>query len=493
MTPALPHLAVRPLVAVTLVVGAALTALSGCYGFHRDELYFIAAADRPALGYVDQPPLTPLLAGASVAVFGDTPMGLRVVATLAFMGSILLVGLIARELGAGRRAQVLGVVAASISGYPLAVGHMVSTSTVDVLAWLALSWVALRLMRGGDPRWWLAAGAIAGVGILNKYLVVALGAALLIGWLLAGPRRLLATWWLPAGLVVAALIVAPNLWWQAANDWPQLTVAAGISANDGLENRIKLIPEQILLLSPVLVPVWVTGWWRLWRREELRWARPFAVAYPVMCLVILVVGGKGYYPLPLLMVLLAARTVPTMAWADRARSNRVVLGSALVLGGAASAVIALPVLPVTAIGVPNAINREQGEQVGWPELTMAVAEGWQRIPESDRAPATIFAYNYGQAGAIEHYGPGHGLPAPYSGHMSYADWGPPPDDLTGPVVIIHHPRAPIDPAQFRDCSPVERVDNGYGVDNEEQGSIVELCDGPAMAWSALWPQLRHAY
>ncbi|MFD0558517.1 4-amino-4-deoxy-L-arabinose transferase-like glycosyltransferase [Stackebrandtia endophytica] len=489
----LTEFAHRPITIVLAVVAALLTALSARYGYHRDELYFLAAGDRLDVGYVDQPPLTPLLAKASVTVFGDTPMGLRVVATIGFLAAIVLVALIARELGAGRIGQTVAALGASIAGFGLAIGHMVSTSTFDMVAWLALTWVLLRLMRGGDPRWWLAAGAVAGVAILNKYLVVLLVVAILIGWLSVGPRSRLATGWLAGGVAVAAIIAAPNLWWQFSNDWPQLTVASGIASDDGGANRMMFLPDQILLLSPVLVPIWLAGWWRLWRSESIAWARPIAVAYPVLCLIVLATGGKGYYALPLLLVLTAAGAVPTERWWRASAGNRRSLGVALALGGIGAAVISLPVLPATALDIPNSINREQGEQVGWPELTAAVASAWETLTPDQRDGAVILTENYGQAGAVEHYGPDLGLPAPYSGHMSYADWGPPPDDRIGPVLVVHQAGGAGLTGSFANCRAVATVDNGHGVDNEEQGTVISVCDGPDVAWSALWPRLRHFY
>ena len=492
--PRLTPFAAGPIAIIAAAVATVLTALSGRYGFHRDELYFLAAADRLDFGYVDQPPLTPLLAKVSVTLFGETPMGLRVVATLAYVGVIVLVALIARELGAARGGQTLAAAGTSIAGFGLGAAHMVSTATFDLVAWLALTWILLRIMRGGDPRWWPAAGAVTGVAVLNKYLIALLVVALLVGWLIAGPRGRLATWWLPAGIAVAILIAAPNVWWQAANGWPQLTVAAGISADDGLSNRLMFLPEQVIYLSPVLVPIWLAGWWRLWRNDELRWARSIAIAYPVLSGLVLLLGGKGYYVLALLLVLFAAGVVPAMAWLKRnPAANRRDLGIGLALGGIGTALISLPALPASALDIPNAINREQGEQVGWPELTAAVAAGWQTIEPADRSTAVILTANYGQAGAIEHYGPDFGLPAPYSGHMSYADWGPPPDSFTGPVLLIQHAGSDGLTSHFHGCEVVATVDNGHGVDNQEQHAEVVRCDGPPAPWSQLWPELRHYY
>ena len=485
----LPSFAAKQVGVVVLVQAAVLTALSGRYGFHRDELYFMAAGDRPDWGYVDQPPITPLLARLSTAVFGDTPAGLRVVATL-LAAAMVVVALVARELGGGRAAQVFAAAATAGSSFVLAISHLVATATLDMLLWLVLGLLALRLFRTRDGRWWLAIGAVTGIGLDNKWLVPLLLFAFGVGVLVAGPREVLRTWWLAAGVGLALVLTAPILIWQAAHDWPLLTVAGGISEDDGAENRLLFVPMQLVYLSPVLVPVWVAGISRLWREPELRWARALAVSYPVLCVVLLVVGGKPYYSVPLLVLLTAAGAEPALRWVRRNRGAAVGLAG---VGLAVNAMVALPVLPVNALGPATAVNAEQGEQVGWRELTETVAGVWDRIPEADRATAVILTGNYGQAGAIEEYGGEFGLPQPYSGHMSYADWGPPADAMTGPVVLVGE----VDPSALAGlldgCTRVTEHDNGAGLDNEEQGTDVSLCTAPAEPWSRIWPELRRYY
>lgn len=477
-----------PVAIVVIGAAAVLTALSPRYGFHRDELYFLVAGGHPAWGYVDQPPLTPLVARAATAVFGSTPAGLRVASTLACAVTVFVMALVARELGGGRRAQVFAALATAASGFVLAVGHMVSTATFDLLAWVVISWLALRLLRTGDGRWWLALGAAIGVATLNKYLVGLLAVALLVGVLIVGPRDVLRSRWLAGGVVIAAVVAAPNLWWQAAHGWPQLTVAGGISADDGVGNRALFVPMQIAYLSPLFVPVWIAGIRHLWRDPGLRWARPVVLAYPVLCVLVVASGGKPYYALPLLLVLTAAGCEPLARWTrGRGRVATVAVGG--VVAAVMSALITLPVLPADSLSVVNGVNAEQSEQIGWPALTSAVAAQWSAIPSRSRA--VILAENYGEAGALARYGPGHGLPAPYSGHMSNADWGPPPDSANGPVLVVHQ-SADVGP-YFSGCREVGRVNTGRKVDNQEQGAHITLCAGTTKPWSAVWPHLRHYY
>ncbi|KAA0921396.1 glycosyltransferase family 39 protein [Streptomyces apricus] len=491
----MPRFALGPVTGLASALALALTALSGRYGYHRDELYFLAAGDRPAWGYVDQPPLTPLLARAATTLFGDSPAALRVPATLAFAASVVVVALVARELGGSRAAQVLAAGLAGVSAQPLAVGHLMSTASFDLLAWLVVCWFTLRLLRTGDGRWWLPIGLCVGAGLLNKYLVALLVVALLASVLAVGPRRVLRSPWLLAGAGAALAVAAPGLWWQAAHDWPQLTVAEGIGKEDGTGNRLLFLPEQLIYLSPLFLPVWVAGWLRLWRDPALRRARAAAVAYPLLCVLVLALGGKGYYVVPLLLVLLAAGCEPAV---DRLRRRGrtwpvAAAGTAVALAVAINAVVTLPVLPRSALTVPNALNKGQGEQVGWRSLADAAARGWSAVPARERSRAVVLAQNYGEAGALDRYGPARGLPRPYSGHMSYADWGPPPDSADGPVLLVRQEDAHGIERYFTGCRQVARVDNGHGVENEEQGAAVVLCAGTARPWSRLWPSLRHYY
>jgi 4-amino-4-deoxy-L-arabinose transferase-like glycosyltransferase len=487
----LARFAVGPVGVVVAVQVAVLAMLSGRYGFHRDELYFMAAGDRLDWGYVDQPPVTPLMARVATSLFGDTPAGLRVLPILVGAATVMVIALVARELGGGRGAQVLAAAITAGSSLTLVTAHMLTTNTMDTVLWALIGLFALRMFRTGEPRWWLAIGAVAGVGMANKWLVLLLLLAMGVGVLAVGPREVLRTWWLAAGVVLALVVAGPTLVWQAAHDFPLLTVASGISADDGAENRVLFLPMQLVYLSPVLVPVWLAGIVRLLRAPELRWARSLAVVYPVLCIVLLVIGGKPYYPNPVLLLLAAAGAEPALRWLDRHRA----LGYGLAtVGLVINLVVALPVLPPSALGPVLVMNAEQGEQVGWPELTDTVAQAWREIPEADRETAVVFTSNYGQAGAVEEFGGERGLPQPFSGHMSYWDWGPPPDRMTGPVLLVGDFAGGAGvPAAFTGCELIAEHDNGLDLDNDEQGTDVVRCAATNGPWSRIWPDLRRFY
>lgn len=232
VSPVPPPLALRRIAAVSAGTGALLLALSARYGYHRDELYYRAAGDHLAWGYDDQPPLVVLLARAETALFGDSPTALRTASAVAVALTVLLVGLIARELGGGARAQTLAALAWAVAPLTVISGHLLSTTTLDLLVWTLISWLVVRLVRTRAHRLWLMIGLVTGVGLLNKYLVAFFVVALLAGMVAAGPRTVLRTPWLPAGAALALLISLPDLLWQAAHGWPQFDLARAI-AQDG--------------------------------------------------------------------------------------------------------------------------------------------------------------------------------------------------------------------------------------------------------------------
>jgi hypothetical protein len=287
---------------------------------------------------------------------------------------------------------------------------------------------------------------------------------------------------------VALAVAAPSLVWQAAHGWPLVSLASGISAEDGGENRILFVPLQAAYLSPVLVPTAVAGFVRVWRDPGLRWARAAVLVYPVVAVVALALGGKPYYVVPPLFVLLAAGAQPTLDWLARGSTARRAWSAlAAVVGVVVSVLVGLPTLPPSDLAPVLAMNKEAGEQVGWPEFARTVAGAWGSLTPAERATGVVFTSNYGEAGAIDRFGPALGLPPAYSGHMSYADWGPPPDTADGPVLVVGQAAL-----RFTGCSPLAVNHTPDDVDNDEDDVVLYRCALPE-PWSALWPGLRHGY
>ena len=201
-------------IAIGAIVLACQLALATRYGWHRDELYFVACGRHLAWGYVDQPPFTPAVARLATAMFGNSLTGLRLFPALADAITVVLAAVIARDLGGTHRAQVLGATSVAIASVVLGVGHLLSTAMFDTLAWAAISALAVHALRTRDGRWWIPAGVVAGIGLENKYTVAFLLAGLAVG-VAATRRDLVRDPWLWAGLAIALALWVPNLVWQA--------------------------------------------------------------------------------------------------------------------------------------------------------------------------------------------------------------------------------------------------------------------------------------
>jgi len=241
-----------------------------------------------------------------------------------------------------------------------------------------------------------------------------------------------------------------------------------------------------VLVGPLLVPVWVLGWWRLAREPALRTWRPFAVAYVLLSALFLLTGGKPYYLAGLYPVLLAAGAGPVVDWARRNAGRTRAVVAALVLSLAVNGVLMLPIVPVERLGdTPIAdVNYDAGETVGWPRLAAAVEEVRADLPAGERV--AVLAANYGEAGAVDRFAPALG-PA-HSGHNSYGTWGPPPEDATT-VIVIGYPEQRL-ARWFGSLELSARVDNGVDLDNDEQGAPIWVATQRRAPWSEIWPELR---
>ena len=319
MTPAVDRLGMIGIpwpvlfVAGLLVVG--LLAVAGAYGFHGDEMYFVVAGQHPAFGYVDQPPLTPLLSAASVALLGVSPTAVRVLPAIEMGLIVVLTALIARDLGGSRRAQALAAITAALSGY-LGAGHLDTTTDPDLLAWAVIVWLLVKLLAGGDRRLWLALGVTTGIGLQNKDTLLFLGAGLAVGLILTRRWDVIRSPWAWAALGIALLIWAPNLAWQATNGWPQLTMAQAISryADD---NRAQMVPLLWLFTGPLLFPVSVAGLaWVLVSTSAAKW-RALGIAALVALALVFVSGGKAYYVLGSVPLFMAAGAIVIDRWLAR--------------------------------------------------------------------------------------------------------------------------------------------------------------------------------
>lgn len=477
----------RIVVVAAGVVVLVLLALAGQYGFHRDELYFIVAGRHPAWGYVDQPPLTPVLSALGAAVLGVTPVAARVLPALVMGALVLLAAAMTGVMGGDRRAQVVSGLTVAVSGMLLA-GHLASTATFDLLAWALIAWLIARLLAGDDPRLWLAVGAVAGIGLLNKTTLPLLPATLAAGLLLERRFDLLRSRWPWLGIALALAIGAPTLAWQAANGFPQLEMARSLAAHGGAENRSSFLVQQLLLAGPLLFPIALLGLGRLLVARSVRPWRAFGWAYLLAMAITFWQSGKSYYVAGFLPVMIAAGAAPVAGWIGRGRVRlrRLAFAGPWAVSGALAVVLTLPVVPAAALegtGL-NDINGELGEQVGWPALVATVERVAGTLTPDERAHAAIIASNYGEAGALELLG--RDLPPVYAGQNSYWDFGRPADDVAVVLFVGED-----DPTGLGVCRLAATIDNGLGLTNDEQGARIRVCRGRTRPWSELWPTFRH--
>jgi Dolichyl-phosphate-mannose-protein mannosyltransferase len=489
---ALPDLAIWPVLAIAAALTGLLAAFSDRYGYHRDELYFLQCGKHLAWGYPDQPPLVPLIARLMSDLAPGSLVLLRLPSALAAGLLVLLTALLTRELGGGRTAQVLACAVIALAPVVTGAEHLLSTTSFNLPLSALLCWLLLRILRTGHHRLWLAAGLVAGAGLLDTDLVAFLIFAVVAGLAVVGPRQPLRSGWFYAGGAIALAMWSPYLGWQAGHGWPELAVAHSIAAGRSGTSAPwwLIVPEQLVLVPVYFAPVWITGLLRLLRDRELSWCRAIGVAYPVLAVVFMATGGKPYYLAVMFPVLLAAGAQPAVDWIARARSRRRGLLAAGLVLSAAALPITLPIVPVSVVHDTPIVklNYDAGETIGWPAFVAEIARVYRSLPAAQRSSAIVLTSNYGEAGAVDRFGPADGLPDAYSGHDSFWNWGPPPASATTAVAVGF---AASELGVCRSLRQAATLNNDLGVDDQEQGEPVWVCTQLRRSWAAIWPSLRY--
>lgn len=468
----------------------ALTLASAGYGFASDELYFRMLP--PALAYVDQPPLTPWLARTLTSLVADEPWALRIPATLASAGTVLLAAAIARELGGDRRAQAYAAWGIAGGALPLILGHVLLTSTLDLTAWLAVTLCVLRALRP-EPAWWLAAGALAGAATWNRLLMPILLAGIAVGLMVFGPRAALRARqpWLSA--LLSAVIAAPMIGYQLVNGWPQVGMLQGLSQRLGDENRAFLPLALVAMLGFVLFPVVALGIGECWRQP---WARWILLTAALVVTFTVVFAPQVHYPGGALVTLYAAGCLPLSRWVEKRRSSldvrRRVVPVLIGVNTAMCLPVALPVIPDRLLRhtpVPD-LNILVRDQLGWPTYVDQIASVWKSSGATAASSNTVLVtWYYAEAGAVARFGSAVGLPAAYSGHNAIGEQSMPPASATDMVFVGSLPTSVA--AQFASCRIAGHLDNGLGIWTEQQDEPIRVCQGRRSPWAQIWRDLRH--
>ncbi|HUO35890.1 MAG TPA: glycosyltransferase family 39 protein [Candidatus Acidoferrum sp.] len=473
------------------------------YGFFRDELYYIACSRHLAWGYIDQPPLVAVVAWISRHLFGNSLIGIRVFPALAGAAAVLLAGLFARSLGGGRFAQFLASCAVLLAPACLAFTGFYSMNAFEPLFWLGCAWIAVRIIQGTSPRLWILFGLIAGAGIENKHTMIVFGFALACGLIFSGNYHLFKSPWIWLGAVLAFLIFLPNLRWEVAHGFPQFEVVrnAQLYKNEPTGPG-RFIFDQALFVQPITFLLCLGGLvWLFFSKQGKRYSF-LAWCYFVVLAVFIVLDGKSYYVVPIYPILIAAGAV---AFEDvvRRRALRTAFVALLVIGGLVALPLGLPILPVnvflrylkivpygrvqTERDATVALPQLYADMFGWENLAKQVALVYDSLPPDERANCAIAAGNYGEAGAIDYYGPSLGLPPAISGHNSYYDWGP--RNYSGSCVILVGERSNELIQYFGDVSLATKVANPHGMPTERNVPVY-ICRKPVAPLKELWPHFR---
>jgi 4-amino-4-deoxy-L-arabinose transferase-like glycosyltransferase len=468
-----------PVVAIAAAVTAILVLTSGRLGYFGDELYFLAAGRHLDWSYADQPPLVPLLARLMDTLFPDSVTALRMPATLAVALSIVVVSLIARELGGGRRAQVLAAAGYAVSWGVLWTAFTLSTAVIDSFNWTLLTWLLVRWVRTRQDRLLLMAGLVTAVSMQVKDLVAVFWIILIVAVLAVGPREMLRRPMLWVGGAVTVVTSVPNLWWQIDHGFPQMTMTQVVSAEQDMGGgRLTFLPIALLTAGlPIGMVLLCYGMVRLVRSADLAPYRFLGWTAAGVFVAFWVTNGRWNYVVGLFGLLMSAAVVelerrPPARWWRWLRSWPCYAVAALV-----------PVVILQLVGSQGASWTR--DSLG---TTAAVAQAYHQVPPAQRRNAVIVGDTYAQASVLDQFGPAYGLPEVYSPNRGYWYFGPPPDNA-GPTVFIGLDDRSIS-RYFGSVRKVGAVNMPGGLRGINLGVSIWICTDQKVPWSKIWPTIR---
>jgi hypothetical protein len=479
------------LAAIAAAFALAHILTNGRYGFHRDELQFLSDARHLDWGYVCYPPFTPFIERIGLSLFGLSLVGLRLFSVLAQAIVILVSGLIARDLGGGRLAQVAAAVSVGLSGVPIFEATEFQYTSFSFFWWILVCWFTVRLLKSEDPRWWIAIGAAIGLGLESKYSIAFFVAGLLAGMVLTPARRWFVSKWFWAGVAVAVLIFLPNLIWLARHDWISYTFLQHIHGRDvGRGRAAGFLKGQFLANANLFAtPLWIAGLVAFFANRR---TRMLAWMYVVPVGLFWVGKGRFYYVAEAYPALLAMGAVVGerwLSWMPKAvrRSVAGVYFAGVALVGAFICAMVVPIAPsgpLRDFALKN--NGDLCEEFGWNELVSTVAGIRDTLPADQSAHLGITTGNYGEYGAIEILGRAYGLPQPIG--TTNSEWyrgypDPPPTTL----IVLGLSREEAD-SIFTGCRLAGHNGNSLGVQNEESEYYPDIfvCGPPRQPWPQLW-------
>jgi hypothetical protein len=465
------------------------------YGFHRDELQTLSDALHLDWGFVAYPPFTPFVERISLGIFGLSLVGLRLFSVIAQAAAVVMTGLMARELGGGRLAQVTAALAIALSPLPLFEGTEFQYTTFDYLWWVLIGYFVICLLRTEDPRWCLAIGATVGVGLMTKYTMCFYGAGIAGGLLLTRARRFLASGWFWGGGALAVAICLPNLVWQVRHGFISLHFLQHIHLRDVSEGRANgLVRDQFRICANLAAaPLWIAGLLCFFRDQRYRM---LGWMYVIPLMLFVVGKGRGYYLGAAYPMLFAMGAAAGERWIESlSRLWRLLVEGAFFTGLVTyGLLLGAVIIPLASHGALKEFalknNGDLREEIGWNELVKTVADIRDSLPAEQRKSARVLVGNYGEQGAIEILGSAYRLPTPLSGTNSAWLRGypiPPPSTL----IVVGWSRKGADET-FESCRLVGHNENPYGVENEESRDHPDIfvCGGPRKSWDEFWKEYQ---
>ena len=471
------------------------------YGYFRDELYYLDMARHLDWGYVDAAPLIAVYAKTAL-LMGGSLAALRILPALAGTALIALTILIARELGGNRYAQFLAGLCVLLAPGILTIDSFLSMNAFEPLYWMGCIWVIARILRTGDSRLWIWFGVLAGLALENKHSTLFFGFAVAVALLLTHHRREFAKPWIWIAFAIAIALFLPNLIWEAHRHFPTIEDLENVrrEGKNVVLGPLAFLAEQIIDMHPILVLVWLPG--LIWLLRERTW-RVLGLIFVVFFVAMELEHAKNYYLFPIYPMLFAAGAVVIERWlANRAAWTRAAVAVVIVLTAIPLVIMSTWMLPPerllafqNAIGFKPAkqevhhqslLMQPIADQFGWPELVQQVAGIYNSLPPEERAETGIWAGNYGEAGAVNLFGPKYGLPTAYSRHQNHWYWGPPPQVYKNLIVI----QWSLDDVRDN-CTSYQAFDhyNRWGMD-EENGPIY-LCKGVKFDIQKIWWHSHH--
>ena len=494
------------LAVITLLVHLA-TNFSGGYGYFRDEFYYIACSDHLAWGYVDHPPFSIFILRLNRILLGDSLFALRFLPAVAGAALVYITGLIVRELGGGKVAQLLACLAVIIAPVYLIVSGFYSMNVFEPLFWMSAAYILIRIINTGNQRLWLLFGTLAGLGLQNKHSMFFFGFALTVGLVLTAQRKQLGSKWFWIGGMVAGILVLPNLLWQMTHEWATLEFMQNAQQwKNAPMSSLEFISAQVLFQHPVAFPLWFTGVLAFFFHNDLKKYRLFGLTFIALLILFIIQRGKPYYLSPIYPLVLSAGAIVFEQFVRREKWRWLshIYVVVLILGGLVLLPLSMPVLPVEKfIRYANVLDLQQpkmerhgdtvlpqvfADRFGWIEMVGEVARVYNSLTPEEKAVAAIYTQNYGEAGAIDFFGEQYGLPKAVSGHNSYWHWGL--RGYSGEVLIIVGGRVEDHSKVYESVKQVATHRHAYAMPYETDLPIF-ICRKPKVPFKDVWNKTRH--